>query len=106
MQLFAVTERCAKLYEHSYFNGGAYNVSETDSESYLANYFSSIRVRNGCTFKAYKYANSEELLFVATDDMENFGIFDGQISSYSCHCEPGTVWFILSVIFWLRQEQM
>ena len=48
---------------------------------------SSIRVRNGCTFRAYIDANAEELLFRATDDMENLGDYDGQMSSYSCQCE-------------------
>ena len=48
---------------------------------------SSIRVRNGCTFRAYIDVNAEKLLFRATDDMENLGDYDGQMSSYSCQCE-------------------
>ena len=77
-----------------------YTISETDSEthSYLLNYVSSIRVRNGCTFRAYIDADAEELLFRATDDMENLGDYDGQMSSYSCHCETSNM-FIFNFSF-------
>ena len=85
--LFA--EVCAILYENSYYNGWAYKLSETDSENILDNYntdTSSIKVRNGCTFKGYRYANKGELMFTSVDDMEYLEEFDREVSSYSCEC--------------------
>ena len=66
-----------------------YKISETGSENIVSNYdndSSSLKIRNGCTFKGYRYANNKELMFTATDDLEHLGDFDEEISSYSCEC--------------------
>ena len=97
---------CAILYDNSHYNtqldGWVYKVSETDSENIIANYnndASSLKVRNGCTFKAYKKINQDELMFNATDDMEDLGSSNQQISSYSCECEPSKTIFQLHKYF-------
>ena len=88
-------ERCAIFYEHTNYHGWSLDVSETDSERNIyLNLMSSIRVRNGCTFRAYRSVDIEDLLFSATDDVKNLGNFDGQISSYSCHCETSNLKYV------------
>ena len=61
MFFYLVIDVCAILYESSFYQGSAYKVSETDSENILANFndaASSLKVRDGCTFKGYRYALS------------------------------------------------
>ena len=86
---------CAILYENSYCNGWAYKVSETDSENILDIYnneATSIKVRNGCTFKGYRYANKGDLMFTTVDDMEYLKDFDQAVSSYSCECASSKIY--------------
>ena len=89
--MFDLVEVCAILYGDSNYEGWIYKVSEVESENIISKYnndSSSIKIRNGCTFKGYRYPNQGELMFSATDDVENLGNFDEEISSYSCKCIP------------------
>ena len=62
-------------------------VSQTNySEPSYDNAVSSIKVRDGCTLKAYKQKNKEELLDIQTSDVSHVKDNDA-ISSYSCSCE-------------------
>ena len=91
MFFYLIAEVCAILYESSYYNGSAYKISETDSENILANFdnvASSLKVRDGCTFKGYRYVNAGELMFTINDDEQYLENYDNAISSYSCHCSP------------------
>ena len=95
MYFYLFTEVCAILYENSYYNGSAYKVSETDSENILANFndaASSLKVRDGCTFKGYRYGNAGEIMFTTNDDEKYLDNFDNAISSYSCHCSPSKMY--------------
>ena len=92
---------CAILYENSYYNGWAYKVSETDSENILDIYnneATSIKVRNGCTFKGYRYANKGDLMFTTVDDIEDFEDFDQAVSSYSCECASSKIYGLYQII--------
>ena len=92
---------CAILYENSYYNGWAYKVSETDSENILDIYnneATSIKLRNGCTFKGYRYANKGDLMFTTVDDMEDFEDFDQAVSSYSCECASSKIYGLYQII--------
>ena len=83
---------CAKLYEHGGYSGWEYLLTETNGvtniDSSKNNGASSVKVRNGCQFVAYKDHNGQNLLFNITEDMpnEDFGDKNDEISSYSCHC--------------------
>ena len=91
---YLVADVCAILYENSYYNGSVYKVSETDSENILANFnnaASSLKLRDGCLFKGYRYINAGELMFTTDDDEEYLGDYDNAISSYSCHCSPSKI---------------
>ena len=62
-------------------------VSQTNYSEPLHNdAVSSIKVRDGCTFKAYNNINKEELLDIQTSDVSLVKDNDA-ISSFSCSCE-------------------
>ena len=66
-----------------------------DSENILDIYnneATSIKVRNGCTFKGYRYANKGDLMFTTVDDMEYLEDFDQAVSSYSCECASSKIY--------------
>ena len=94
MFFYLIAEVCAILYESSYYNGNVYKISETDSENILPNFddaASSLKVRDGCLFKGYRYINAGELMFTTDDDEAYLEGYDNAISSYSCHCLPSKI---------------
>ena len=98
--LIIFAEICATLHGNQNYHGWNFKVPETNSENLLGqfdNHVSSIKLRDGCIFEAYNKANNEIHMFSTNDDMEHLGIFDDQISSFSCECTTSKVlpsWFI------------
>jgi len=84
---------CATIYGHEHFKGWKLDLSESEVRTNLASdkvdKASSIKVRPGCTFKAYNHLSSvQETPKVYTADankLVNSG-FNDQLSSYSCQC--------------------
>ena len=78
---------CAKLYEHNSFNGWEQVIPETDyGTPSHDDAVSSIKVRDGCTFKAYKHHNKGELLETLTNDKAGLEHNNNEVSSFSCSC--------------------
>ena len=77
---------CARLYQHDDYNGWEQWVSVTNYGTPTKNdAVTSIRVRDGCTFKAYRHTNKEDLLETLTSDVSLLKDND-EISSFSCSC--------------------
>ena len=78
---------CAKLYEHDDFNGWEQVIAETDyGTPSHNNAVTSIKVRDGCTFKAYKHVDKVELLETLTSDESHLEDNNDEVSSFSCSC--------------------
>ena len=91
------SEICAILYGEQHYHGWNFKVPDTDSENLLGqfeNQVSSIKLRDGCIFEAYKKVNNEIHIFTTNDDMEHLGIFDDEMSSFSCKCTTSEIYFI------------
>ena len=60
----------------------------TELEENNKDQVSSVQIRNGCTFKAYRESNQEYLMFNTTNDMPRLGPlgYNDQMTGYSCYC--------------------
>ena len=79
---------CAKLYPHADYVGLEQVVLPTNYGTPTKDDdISSIKVRDGCTLKAYDLANKEELLGTFTSDIpKGYQIGNDKLSSFSCSC--------------------
>ena len=84
---FFFSDWCAKLYEHDDFNGWEQVIPETDYGTPSHNdAVTSIKVRDGCTFKAFKHIDKAELLETLTNDEAHLEHNNDEVSSFSCSC--------------------
>ena len=85
-----LSDWCAKLYQHAYYGGWEHKVEETNGKrvgihASKNDEVSSVKVKTGCKFTAYKdyYGNAS---FTINEDMDWFREANDQLSSYSCIC--------------------
>ena len=65
------------------------NVRETENGNiqHKNDKVSSVKVKDGCTLKAYRHTHQQDLLFTATSDMSYVGHDNNDhMSSFSCSC--------------------
>ena len=75
------------MYEHDDYNGWEQVVPETDYGTPSHNdAVTSIKVRNGCTFNAYKHIDKGELLETLASDEAHLEHNNDEVSSFSCSC--------------------
>ena len=86
--VYIFSDWCAKLYEHDEYKGWEEEVSQTNygvlSNSHR-DAVTSIRVRDGCNFKGYKYSDKSTLIEDLSDDVHHLANND-ELRSYSCSC--------------------
>lgn len=92
---------CAKIYESTVFGGWEKELPETNFASLSGtagdNQASSIKVREGCTFKGFDEDDQNKLIFERTDDIQlefqyenlnqNGMNANDKLTSYSCKCQ-------------------
>lgn len=79
---------CATLYQDFRYGGWNEEVKEGEGEIRHKNDFvSSVRVRPGCTFEAYRHFGFDDLMFTATEDIPSVHhTKNDHLSSYRCKC--------------------
>ena len=90
---------CAKLYQHSYYRGWVHAVKATGAYANLPgnknDQVSSVVVRSGCVFKAYRHYYGNSIMATITGNKAYVGrTSNDHLSSYSCKC-PGMIKSIL-----------
>ena len=79
---------CASLYQNRNYGGWKEDVKEGEGQiRHINDQVSSVRVRPGCTFKAYRNFNFDHEMFTSTED--NPSLHDSHndhMSAYRCSC--------------------
>ena len=77
------------LYQWEHYGGWIWGIPESDGSNVPGSkndMVSSIKVEDGCTFNAYMAYGQVGLMHTITNDMYSLGIYNDQLSSYSCKC--------------------
>ena len=79
---------CASLYEHKNYGGWKEDVDMGEGNILHRNdRVSSVKVRQGCTFNAYRHINFRDMMFTVTEDVSKLHNEDNDhMTSYRCYC--------------------